>query len=86
MTFATARRREVVHRAMRDEAPIERTPELEARVADACDAHGLDPCYRDCLWPILRAPPSRWPRCCGGGCEPCNETLCAIARQVLATP
>jgi hypothetical protein len=28
--------------------------------------------------------PSRWPRCCGGNCEPCAQTLIAVAERVHA--
>jgi hypothetical protein len=39
--------------------------------------------------PILGTPRAAWPRCCGGGCEPCAETLNAVARrthELLGTP
>ncbi len=49
----------------------------------AADEIGLAEHYRDCVLPLLRAPESRWPRCCGGGCEPCAETLKLVARRTL---
>jgi hypothetical protein len=61
----------------------ERDEALEAALVAASEAHGLQPYYRDCVRPILSAPKERWPRCCGSGCEPCNELLCAVAQQVL---
>ena len=58
-----------------------RTPELERALAAASDEFGLADYYRDCVRPILGTPRSAWPRCCGGGCEPCAETLNAVARR-----
>ncbi|MFZ5446055.1 MAG: hypothetical protein ACOZQL_39045 [Myxococcota bacterium] len=58
--------------------------QLEAVLAEVADEVGLKPYYRACVKPILSAPPERWPRCCGSGCEPCNEVLCEIARRVKA--
>jgi hypothetical protein len=57
---------------------------LEAALTAASDEVGLQSYYRDCVRPILSAPVERWPRCCGDGCEPCNEVLCDVARRVLA--
>ena len=39
----------------------------------ACREMGLAPEYLDCVKPLLRLPESAYPRCCGGGCEPCAE-------------
>ena len=61
---------------------LPRTPEVEAALAAACDEVGLAEYYRDCVRPILGTPRRTWPRCCGGGCEPCAETLCAVAERV----
>jgi hypothetical protein len=61
---------------------LPRTPELEKALAEASDAFGLADYYRDCVRPILGTPRSAWPRCCGGGCEPCAETLNAVAGRV----
>ncbi len=55
----------------------------EAALAAASDEVGLPKYYRACVRPIVTAPPERWPRCCGSGCEPCNEVLCEVARRVL---
>lgn len=46
------------------------------------DELGLPSYYRACVRPIFDAPPERWPRCCGGGCEPCNEVLSEVARRI----
>jgi hypothetical protein len=60
--------------------PLSQGPELEAALAAASDEMGLQPYYRDCVRPLLRGGP--WPRCCGGGCEPCAEALVRVARRV----
>jgi len=57
------------------------TPEVNGALAAASDELRLAEYYRDCVRPLLGTPPARWPRCCGGGCEPCAETLCAVARR-----
>jgi hypothetical protein len=59
-----------------------KTPELEVVLARASERRGLQVYYRDCVRPLLGAPMERWPRCCGSGCEPCAETLIAVARDV----
>lgn len=57
--------------------------ELDAALQQASDEHGLQSYYRDCVRPLLRDPEGGWPRCCGGGCEPCNQVLCAVAARAL---
>jgi hypothetical protein len=59
-----------------------RTPEFEAALALASEEHRLQPWYRDCVRPLLNMPDTQWPSCCGGGCEPCNAVLVAVARRV----
>lgn len=56
---------------------------LDAALARASDELGLATYYRDCVRPLLRDPEGRWPRCCGGGCEPCAMDLKAVARRTL---
>ncbi|MER2561116.1 MAG: hypothetical protein ABTQ32_10370 [Myxococcaceae bacterium] len=56
--------------------------ELQAAIDAASDEVGLPTYYRACVRPIIAAPLERWPRCCGGGCEPCNQTLTEVARRV----
>jgi hypothetical protein len=63
---------------------LPRTPEVEDALTRACDAVGLATHYRDCVRPLLGVGPACWPRCCGGGCEPCAETLIDVARRVHA--
>ena len=61
---------------------LPRTPELEAALHAASEQHDLPTYYRDCVRPLLGAPMSRWPECCGRGCEPCAVTLVAVADTV----
>jgi hypothetical protein len=61
-----------------------RSAEFEAALVAASEQHGLQTWYRDCVRPLLGAPRARWPRCCGRGCEPCAETLVAVAESVYA--
>jgi hypothetical protein len=63
---------------------LPRTPEVEHALADASDEVGLQAHYRDCVRPLLGVGPERWPRCCGGSCEPCAQTLVAVAARVHA--
>ena len=60
--------------------PLPRTLELEAALVQASQEVGLQDYYRDSVRPLLGT--KRWPRCCGGGCEPCAETLIAVAKRV----
>jgi hypothetical protein len=54
----------------------------EEALAQAAKEDGLADYYRDCVKPLL-VEPYRWPRCCGGGCEPCAEQLIRVARRTL---
>lgn len=56
---------------------------VKEALEQACDENGLPNYYRSCVMPVLQAPRERWPRCCGGGCEPCAETLKRVAERVL---
>lgn len=56
---------------------------------DAAEEVGLPTWYRTLVRPLMRDPEGRWPRCCGGGCDPCAMALCDVARlalQKLGTP
>lgn len=55
----------------------------EAAIARASEEFGLASYYRDLVRPILRMPRERWPECCAGRCEPCNQVLVAVADRVL---
>jgi hypothetical protein len=56
--------------------------ELEQALVQASEEVGLQDYYRDMVRPLLRMPRTQWPSCCGGGCEPCAQTLCAVAERV----
>jgi hypothetical protein len=55
---------------------------LDQALAQASDENGLAEYYRDIVRPLLREP-YLWPRCCGGGCEPCAEQLVRVATRTL---
>ncbi len=57
--------------------------DLDELLLAACIEEGLDPIYRDCVRPLLPEG-ALFPRCCGGGCEPCAEQLIRIAKVVRA--
>ncbi len=61
------------------------TPEsqVEAALNRASDELVLPTYYRSLVRPLLRDPEGHWPRCCGGGCEPCAQTLCLVAARTL---
>lgn len=62
---------------------------LDEALTQASRDHGLADYYRDTVRPLLRDPEGRWPRCCGGGCEPCAQTLTKVAvrtLELLGTP
>jgi hypothetical protein len=56
---------------------------VDRALAESADEHGLPEYYRSCVRPLLRMPVTQWPRCCGGGCEPCAESLRAVAAATL---
>jgi hypothetical protein len=56
--------------------------ELDEALVQASDEVGLPDYYRDMVRPLLRMPRAQWPSCCGGGCEPCAQTLVAVAERV----
>lgn len=56
--------------------------ELEQALAQASEEVGLQDYYRDMVRPLLRMPRAQWPSCCGAGCEPCAQTLVAVAERV----
>jgi len=51
-------------------------------MAQAASEFGLQTWYVPLVSPLLSMPKERWPLCCGGGCEPCAETLKAVAARV----
>jgi len=58
--------------------------ELDVALKQASEEIGLQEYYRDMVRPLLRMPRTQWPSCCGGGCEPCAQTLVAVAERTLA--
>ncbi len=56
---------------------------LDDALQKASEELGLEPWYRDCVRPLLRDGPASYPRCCGGGCEPCSQLLVTVAERVL---
>lgn len=56
--------------------------DLDAALEQAATEDGLAEDYRACVRPLLREP-YIWPRCCGGGCEPCAEQLIRVATRTL---
>ena len=58
--------------------------EVETALVQASRELGLQDYYRDMVRPLLSMPRAQWPSCCGGGCEPCAQTLVAVAERVLA--
>ena len=56
---------------------------LDAALERAADELRLPAHYRSSVRPLLRNPEGFWPRCCGGGCEPCAQTLRAVALRAL---
>lgn len=57
---------------------------LDEALKQAANENGLAPEYVDIVRPLLRDPKERWPRCCGGGCEPCSLQLNRVAERTLA--
>jgi hypothetical protein len=57
---------------------------LDEALHRASEEEGLDEWYRDCVRPLLRSGEDGFPRCCGGGCEPCSEQLIRVARRTFA--
>ena len=56
--------------------------DLDAALVQASLELGLQDYYRDMVRPLLRMPKTQWPSCCGGGCEPCAQTLVAVAVSI----
>jgi hypothetical protein len=54
-----------------------------AALSQAADELGLPAHYISCVRPLLNDIEGPWPRCCGGGCEPCAQTLTDVAVRTL---
>jgi hypothetical protein len=57
--------------------------DVDTALVQASQELGLQEYYRDMVRPLLRMPRTQWPSCCGGGCEPCAQTLVLVAERVL---
>jgi hypothetical protein len=57
-------------------------PQLNEVLERASDEVGLQSYYRVCVRPLFGMPRTQWPTCCGRGCEPCSQTLIAVAERV----
>jgi hypothetical protein len=56
---------------------------MDEALQQAASELGFPSYYLPSVRPLLRNPEGRWPRCCGGGCEPCAQTLIAVAKRTL---
>jgi len=56
---------------------------LDEALNQASQEIGLASYYQGNVRPLLRDPNGYWPRCCGGGCEPCAQTLVRVALRTL---
>ncbi len=65
------------------DVPAPAPSELDSALARASEELGFPSYYQSCVRPLLRNPEGRWPRCCGGGCEPCAQTLIQVAMRTL---
>jgi hypothetical protein len=55
----------------------------ETALKKAAADYGLQDWYIDIVRPLLEMPKEQWPACCGGGCEPCQGTITAVADFTL---
>ena len=60
---------------------LKERPEFAGALAQASDELGLADYYRPSVRPLFSMPVSQWPRCCGSTCEPCAQTLAAVATR-----
>jgi len=58
------------------------SPEFASALKRAGEELGLADYYRSCVRPLFYMPVTQWPMCCAGGCEPCAQTLVAVADRV----
>jgi hypothetical protein len=56
--------------------------EFRAALEQASSELGLPEYYSGCVRPLFSMPVSQWPMCCGGGCDPCAQTLISVADRV----
>lgn len=53
-----------------------------AALRQASTELGLADYYEPCVRPLFHMPAQQWPMCCGGGCQPCAQTLIAVANRI----
>ena len=58
------------------------SPEFHSALNDAGEELGLADYYRSCVRPLFSMPATQMPMCMGGGCEPCEQVLVAVADRV----
>ena len=59
-----------------------RSDEFVRALAQASEEQGMPDYYQPCVRPLFNMPMSQWPMCCGSRCEPCSQTLVAVAVRV----
>lgn len=57
--------------------------QLDSAIHQASQELAFPEYYEPCVRPLVRNPEGRWPHCCGGGCEPCAQTLIQVALRAL---
>jgi len=63
--------------------------EIDDAIRQASEELGFPSYYRSTVRPLVRNPNGRWPRCCGGGCDPCADALIEVGLRacvLLGTP
>lgn len=58
------------------------SPDFIAALRQAGAELGLADYYQPCVRPLFHMPVQQWPMCCGGGCQPCAQTLIAVATRM----
>lgn len=56
--------------------------EFTAALTQASEELGLPDYYRSCVRPLFMMPITQWPTCCAGRCDPCAQTLVAVASRI----
>ena len=57
--------------------------DIRGLVEQVCAQMGLDEFAANTVEKWVQSPPSTWPTCCLGGCDPCNDLIRAATRKVL---
>lgn len=56
--------------------------EFNQALVQASSELGMPDYYAPCVRPLFSMPMQQWPMCCGGGCEPCSQTLINVAVRI----